>query len=895
MSDIDALYYDLVNELPDDVKKKYLENIKTESITFLDLVKLLKDCTKYGNGKIKIDYNVLNQLLQQGDIESFAALEALYDSTPVVKKMNLQERFTIFNKIACSEYKSITSLYNLLLMYKVVLELKNSQNMSELITYLNNTNYFNKIIFLKFLLFFQKLNRYVDREINYNARVDLETRIEKITDQLKEKSLQEDTSFIDTLDESDTVLDIYDIVIKNIQDPNNIQAPQGQLDNQNIEEYKNLFNYNTNTNTNQSSEKASFFVAFHGTLMLINEKDKPYKYLTMKTPENMTSNLYRWGERGDPTIMFQTMKYSWKQFLISKNDPITKETLDKLFDITLAEDKQEYNYHENQENIQTNINNSNIIRIKHYSVDSPEYMGFNSKYEMPEKLIKKLKEKISEQNRTPRPKKMIKENNVKIINPEYVAWSSTFLSWLSGPFNSAERIIQLNCLLLNNNIEFSVFDDSYLKYGDRGFDWIGLYLDNLNNPKQQLQSYLRDYHFPLDLFINPQIYIQDFVLERDIYALEDMNIKIRIKGRPVQFTLKKGDTFACNPYIIEYFIENFESIITIRPGYIINNIQNEILQQNNNISINGNDFGRTITCPSKGLSCYKVTLASLTNYEILQFCKDAGIKSCDIYDTSCQSFGYITRFGGNYIEKDDANDKTVAKRMKTQDETTVLDSKYNPRINKLLFDFEDKISERRYSHILLAFENAPTNAPTNEPLIEVHKVSQEKPAPDAPIPVSCIEEPVQEPVQEPDLSPPVCSTIISCNDPMSSACNNSKSTLCNSTSKMPCDSIVEKLISLCNNNYSNYFQMFKNMLIFGSNIKQVREERLGKKRQLRKNEKYYTSDTELDEPEPNKRKKGGNTRKCKTKKYRTKTKKCKNKTKKCKNKTKKCKTRKNKK
>ena len=49
MSDIDALYYDLVNELPDDVKKKYLENIKTESITFLDLVKLLKDCTKYGN------------------------------------------------------------------------------------------------------------------------------------------------------------------------------------------------------------------------------------------------------------------------------------------------------------------------------------------------------------------------------------------------------------------------------------------------------------------------------------------------------------------------------------------------------------------------------------------------------------------------------------------------------------------------------------------------------------------------------------------------------------------------------------------------------------------------------------------------------------------------------
>jgi len=934
----DSFYSDLVTVLPDEVKNKYLQKIEhPDKITFVDLINILKDCEKYG---IQINYNTLNQLLQRGNIQTFAALEALYDSIPVIEKMNLEERFTIFNKIACSQEKSLTSLYNLLLMYKVIVELKNklteateannevefNKNFQELIIYLNNTNYFNKVIFLKFLLFFQKLNRYVRRNISDKTEEDLETRINKITEQLKETSCQTDTSFIDTLYDSDNVLDIYNIVINNIENQNTIQDPntiQGRLDDKNIEQYKSLFNYNTNTNTNKSSEKASFFVAFHGTIMLINEKDKPYKYLTIKTPRNMISNLYRWGERGEPTIMFQTMKYSWKQFLISKNGPITKETLDKLFDITLAGEKKDYNFNETQENIQTNINNSNIIRIKHYSVDSSDYNIFNSKYEIPTELINNLKEKILEQNRTPKPKKYIKENGVKILNPEYAPWFSTFLSWLSEPFDSAERIIQLNCLLLNNNIEFSVFNDSYLKYGDRGFDWIGLYLDNLNNPKQQLQSYLRDYHFPLDLFINPQIYIQDFVLERDIYALEDMNINIRIRERQVQFTLKKGDSFACNPYIIEYFIEHFESIITIRPGYIINNIQNDILQENNNISVNGDDFGRTLTCPSKGVSCYKVTLASLTNYEILKFCSDAGIQSCDIYDTSCQSFGYITRFGGSYIEKDDPNEKTKAQRMLTKSETTVLNSEYTPRINKLLFDFEDKINERRYSHILLEFENAPTNdstnAPTNAPLIEVHKDSQELPANTPVLPVSCIEQPEQEPLQNPDLpTPSVCSNIISCNDPMSSSCNNSKSILCNSTSKTQCNTIFEKLISLCNNNYSN-FEILKKLLIPRYNIKTSREslqpakrknlEYLGTDEQpikkkspeyieyIKPKNKYQQDsepETEIDEPKSvtkkikiggkkntktRKHKKYSNAKTRKHKKYKTKTRRRKNKTK----------------
>jgi hypothetical protein len=777
----DNIYNDLINNLPEEVKVKYSEKIKNlDKLTFIDLVNILKECSK--NGKI-INYDILNSIIKDRNIDSFEALEMLFDSTDVISNMNLEERFTIFNKIACSEYKSIISLYNLLFMYKVLYEFKTTNNMNELNRYLTNTNYFNKIIFLKFLLFFQKLNTFLKKK---SSRELLKDRIIKIKDELKTKSLQEDASFLETLFDMSNVSDIYNIVINNIENPIS----------QNIEQYKMLFNYNTNTNAFPSSKKASFFVGFHGTLMLINEKDRPYKYLTIKSPEGMTSNLYRWGERGEPTMMFQSMKYSWKQYLISKKGPITKDTLEKLFELTLAENKKEYNYQETQTTIPTTTNN-NIIRIKHYSVDSGDYMSFDSNYKMPPKLVSGLKKKISQQNN-------IKDD----INR---------LNWLTEPVKTSERIIELNCLLLNNNIEFNVFDDSCCDLDDVGNNWVGLYIENPESTRPKLQSYLRKYHFPLELFMNPEFYIQDFVLERDIYALEDMNFNIKIGNKEVQFTLNKGDSFVCNPYIIEYFIENFNSIITIRPGYIINNAKNKLLEENSQFSVDSNS-GKTITCPSRGLSCYKVTLASLTNYEMLQFCKDANIKTCDLYDTSCQSFEYIGKYGNFSFENDDKTNRQLAKRMKTIDETTVL--KYSPRINKLLFDFEDLSRDRRFTHIPLVFENVPIN---EEVEIEVNDSPKEPPAINNPIPVSCIEEP-EEP-EEPVSPPLVCSNVISCNDPMSTTCNNSKSILCTSTSKIPCNSIFNKLSTLCNNYYSNsnYGEILKQLLIPRYNIKTSRE------------------------------------------------------------------------
>ena len=144
----DNIYNDLINNLPEEVKVKYSEKIKNlDKLTFIDLVNILKECSK--NGKI-INYDILNSIIKDRNIDSFEALEMLFDSTDVISNMNLEERFTIFNKIACSEYKSIISLYNLLFMYKVLYEFKTTNNMNELNRYLTNTNYFNKIIFLKF-------------------------------------------------------------------------------------------------------------------------------------------------------------------------------------------------------------------------------------------------------------------------------------------------------------------------------------------------------------------------------------------------------------------------------------------------------------------------------------------------------------------------------------------------------------------------------------------------------------------------------------------------------------------------------------------------------------------------------------------------------------------------
>ena len=93
--------------------------------------------------------------------------------------------------------------------------------------------------------------------------------------------------------------------------------------------------------------------------------------------------------------------------------------------------------------------------------------------------------------------------------------------------------------------------------------------------------------------------------------------------------------------------------------------------------------GATITCLSKGLSCYKVTLSALTNYEILQFCKDANIETCDLYDTSCQSFMYVDDRGKiiNYTPPE--QQKQTLKRMNTNNDSTMLSTYDN--LSDILF------------------------------------------------------------------------------------------------------------------------------------------------------------------------------------------------------------------
>ena len=253
------IYQALINHLPDGhVKNTYLtEYIKNGNITFNELIGLLNEYTKDGK---KINNYIVDEIIKDRKMDSFEELDILLKNTNT--DFTFSAKFNFFNKVSCSEYKSIISLYNLLFMYKVLLEYTNNNDEIGRNTYLANTNYFNKIIFLKFLLFFQRLNRlklHFEKEKNeqLNNLLLKEETIHKI---LKVKSLQEDTSFVDTLVDIHIVQNIYNIVINNIQYPTF----------GNIEQYKTLFNYNT---TNKPvSKTASFFVGFHGTLMLINLK-----------------------------------------------------------------------------------------------------------------------------------------------------------------------------------------------------------------------------------------------------------------------------------------------------------------------------------------------------------------------------------------------------------------------------------------------------------------------------------------------------------------------------------------------------------------------------------------------------------------------------------------------
>jgi hypothetical protein len=441
-------------------------------------------------------------------------------------------------------------------------------------------------------------------------------------------------------------------------------------------EYETLFhlNYlstnNTNTNTNSSSNKAIFYIGFHGVLILLSNSNS-YSYLTIKPPVNTTIN--RWGMRGEPTSFFNTMEYTFKQCLLAYDEKdLNAFNVNNCFEM-LGTSLEEFNMHTRQTTTsycETNtipilFENNSKMRIKHYTHDEPYFMIFNTDYTIPDTLFTNLLKTIPILNK-------IKQ------------------------YNTASAIIDLNFLLFTNNIDFTIFNVLNIK-DQTGIDASDLYPDIGLYTRQYLQKYNRkldntdlfDFYFPLDIFsFDSQLTIEDFVLERDIYALNNIyiNLTYQYNRQNVnkQFVLLKGDSFSCNPYIIEYFIRTFKSKITIRPGPILGAKEHEIFKQNKEEGTTKKK-GATITCLSKGLSCYKVTLSVLTNYEILQFCKDARINTCDLYDTSCQSFEHVNEDGfilKNYTLPDPR--KRILQRMNSTDDPTMLSTYDN--LSDILFN-----------------------------------------------------------------------------------------------------------------------------------------------------------------------------------------------------------------
>jgi len=657
----------------------------------------------------------------------------------ITQKTPVELNFSIYNQLICDNTDFELSQRNLIMMYSYLYIFIQHNLTNYLETFLNNTSYFNKIIFLKYLIFFRKFNELqqkiqAEKEKMETQIIQFEQQVKKYTDSLgqievenanytqeqkasilnKRKYFVEETrkfntentkfenfkkefikktkellvnnfsdletllpknieptepigsesgidKIINPLFELDTINYIYDKVIENIN--NNPHS---------FNDYLTLFHLNNKPIKNSSSAKAIFFIGFHGTLLTVRSNNHN-QYLTIQSPVDTTIN--RWGERGNPTKFFNSMKYTFKQCLLMNDETnLNHFNANSCFEL-LGTSQEQYNYHtsqtttaycENYKEPKDKYFRNTKIRIKHYTIDSYFYMIFNtipdtlnSNYTIPDALFPNLSSKIP--SLTP------------LKNIQY---------------NTAENIINLNFLLFTNNIDFNVFNrlnikndhinryDTFNLYPD-----IGLYTKNyIKEGDTLLKSDLLNFYFPLDIFLfnHPQLFIEDFVLERDIFALNDIDIRLTYQKVDRSFVdrsfvLSKGDSFSCNPYIIEYFINKFNSKITIRPGPILGNKSDEIFKQNSREPTT-REHGSTITCLSKGLSCYKVTLSVLTNYEILQFCKDANIETCDLYDTSCQSFGYIDENGGPIQINDDntKKQKLLLQRMNTYNDTDIL-------------------------------------------------------------------------------------------------------------------------------------------------------------------------------------------------------------------------------
>ena len=595
--------------------------------------------------------------------------------------------FTIFNQLICNDTDFKLSQRNLIMMYSYLYIFIQQNLIDNLNTFLNNTTYFNKIIFLKYLIFFRKLNELQKRILAENETLNEaeNTKIKNFKNQFisntimllinnkyiyssdlatlltkdGEPILKTIDNIITTLFDSKIIDNIYNIVITNID--NNPHS---------FEEYLTLFHLNNKPINNSSSDKAIFFIGFHGSLFTVIPDNT---YLTIKTPVNTTIN--RWGIRGNPTTFFNSMKYTFKQCLLMYGEEnLNNFNANSCFQL-LGTSITDFNYDTSQtttaycekepDNFFSNLTGfkkNEKMRIKHYSTDSYSFAIFNNDYTIPDTLFNNLLLRI--------PKTLDK----------------------TIQYNSAENIINLNFLLFTNNIDFTVFNMLNIK-DDTSFDkfdlypHIGLYTKYyIQENNKKLQSHLHNFYFPLDIVsFKGELFIEDFVLERDIFALNNINIHLTYQDVDRSFVLLKGDSFSCNPYIIEYFIKTFNSKITIRPGPILGNKEDEIFKENRTNDTT-REQGATITCLTKGLSCYKVTLSVLTNYEILQFCKYANINTCDLYDTSCQSFVYINDNGKiihNYTPL--TQQKQTLQRMNTTDDTKML-TKYD-NLSDLLFNY----------------------------------------------------------------------------------------------------------------------------------------------------------------------------------------------------------------
>ena len=473
------------------------------------------------------------------------------DFNTITKNTPNELNFDIYNKLICNDTDFELSQRNLIMMYSYLYIFIQQNLIDNLNTFLNTTTYFNKIIFLKYLLFFRKVNelqkrillanetenetentklsnfkkQFISNTINllinnrYIYSSDLATLLTKDTQTIG-PILEGIDNIITTLFEADTIQNIYNTVITNID--NNPHS---------FNEYLTLFHLNNKPINNSSSDKAMFFIGFHGTLFTVVPNNT---YLTIKTPVNTTIN--RWGIRGDPTKFFNSMKYTFKQCLLRYGENLDNFNANSCFEL-LGTSIKDFNYDTSQtttaycvtkpDNFFSNLTGfkkNEKIRIKHYSTDSYYFAIFNTDYTIPDTLFTNLSLKTLD----------------KTIQ-----------------YNTAENIINLNFLLFTNIIDFTIFNVLNIA-NDTKVNTFGLYSDiglytryYLPEGKKKIQSHLHNFSFPLDLFsFNTKLFLEDFVLERDIFALNNINIHLKYQNVDVTFILLKGDSFSSNPYII---------------------------------------------------------------------------------------------------------------------------------------------------------------------------------------------------------------------------------------------------------------------------------------------------------------------------------------------------------